>query len=90
MNLEKIKNMLSEFFDSPDNREGEIQQKLAQIIAKLEHKKNMLKEEMVVEGEKDETSEVYHELEQEYRVVSKLLKKAKKNYTPEPSQSFES
>lgn len=80
MDLEKIKNKLTEFFESSENTQHENQEKLTKIIHKLKSKKKNLKEELALAGELDETSEAYSELEKEYRVVSKLLKTAKKNY----------
>lgn len=90
MNLEKIKNKLSDIFQAPYHNQGEIHDKLTRIIHKLERKKNTLKEEMIIQGEQDETSERYYELEKEYQVVNKLLKKARKNHVQEPAQECES
>ena len=83
MDLEKIKNKLTEFFESSENSQNENQEKLTKIIHKLKSKKKNLKEELALAGEEDETSESYSELEKEYKVVSKLLKTAKKNYQQE-------
>ena len=83
MDLEKIKNKLTEFFELSENSQNENQEKLTKIIHKLKSKKKNLKEELALAGEQDETSESYSELEKEYKVVSKLLKTAKKNYQQE-------
>lgn len=80
MDLENIKQKLTEFFESSENRQADMQENLTKIINKLEQKKSSLKEEMLVASEDDETSDAYIELEKEYKVVSKLLKKAKRNF----------
>lgn len=89
MDLEKIKNKLTDFFESSENKQNENQHKLTKIINKLKNKKTNLKEEMALAGEEDETSEAYSALEQEYKVVSKLLKKAKKNYQQDSQEEDE-
>ena len=80
MNLEKIKQSLSELFAVADREQLENRKKLDAIIQKLSEKKARVKEKMQQEGEDNETSEAYAELESEYQVISKLLKKAKQNY----------
>ena len=52
--------------------------KLAKIIEKLEYKKSQLEIEVINESKSDETSASYHELSQELKVISRLIKKAKK------------
>jgi hypothetical protein len=87
MDLEKIKTKLVDFFESSEHTQNENQEKLTKIIHKLKTKKQHLKEELAQAGEQDETSVAYSELEKEYKVVCKLLKKAKKNYQQEMPES---
>ena len=58
-------------------------EKLLQIIARLEQKRSELKAVMVMESEKDETSEEFYNLDKELIVIKKLLKKAKQHNPPE-------
>ena len=38
---------------------------------------------MIIESEKDNTSEEFHDLQKELKVISRLLKKARQNDAPE-------
>jgi acetate kinase len=80
MKLDKLKQKLSEMFNLSDLDSSGSQENLAGIIEKLKEKKAQIKEKMQAAGEQDETSNAYRDIEKEYKVVSKLLKKAKKNY----------
>lgn len=79
MSTTKLIRKLEEFFDL--SRSGQIKKKhkLAEFIDRLENKKSELNEQMVVQSEVDETSEVYNELEQKHKAVLKLLKRARQN-----------
>ncbi len=81
MKIEDIKNLLTEYFDAPEKNEN--LENLNKIINNLKEKKSGLKEELKKQCEIDETSAQYHDLGKEYKVVNKLLKKAKKHYKSE-------
>jgi hypothetical protein len=83
MNIDKIMSKLDEFFDQSASKQKKKHDKLLAIIEKLERKKAQLKEEMIIESEKNETSEKFHDMDKELRVITKLLKKAKKHNAPE-------
>ncbi len=83
MNIKKIMDKLDSYFDLSKKKQNEKYDKLLKIINKLENKKSELKTEMVIEGEKDQTSEEFYDLEKELKVIAKLLKKAKKHHTQE-------
>jgi hypothetical protein len=80
MKLEKLKKALNGIFSPEEIGLSESQENLVNIIARLQQKKQSIKERMQLAGEQDETSSAYHDLDKEYKVVSKLLKKAKKHY----------
>ena len=79
MNMNKWLKKLEDFFDLSKHEQQKKHKKLLKIIRKLEEKKLKLEKEMVKESKADDTSHRYHELAKELKVVSKLLKKAKKN-----------
>ena len=79
MNMNKWLKKLEDFFDLSKHDQQKKHKKLLKIIRKLEQKKLNLEEEMVQESKANETSHRYHELTKELKVVSRLLKKAKKH-----------
>ena len=83
MNIDKVMNKLDDFFNQSESKQKKKYDKLLAIIEKLERKKAELKTEMVIESERDETSEEFHDMDKELKVISKLLKKAKQHSTPE-------
>lgn len=83
MNIDKVMNKLDDFFNQSASKQKKKHDKLLAIIEKLELKKAELKTEMIIESERDETSEEFHDMEKELKVISKLLKKAKQHSTPE-------
>ena len=83
MNIDKVMNKLDDFFNQSASKQKKKHDKLLAIIEKLERKKAELKTEMIIESEKDETSEEFHDMDKELKVISKLLKKAKQHSTPE-------
>lgn len=83
MNIKKTIRKLEVYFDLSKQKQKEKHEKLLNIIARLEQKKTEIKVEMVVESEKGTTTEDFHDLQNELKVVSKLLKKAKQHDEPE-------
>ena len=83
MNIDKVMNKLDDFFNQSASKQKKKHDKLLEIIEKLELNKAKLKAEMIIESEKDETSEAFHDMDKELKVISKLLKKAKQHSTPE-------
>jgi len=83
MNIDKVMNKLDDFFNQSASKQKKKHDKLLAIIEKLERKKAELKTEMIIESEKDETSEEFHDMDKELKVISKLLKKARQHSTPE-------
>lgn len=94
MNLDTIKQAVTKLLAEPDQDQEEARLKLHGIIEKLGEKKSRLKAKLQELGEHDETSDRYLELDQEYQVVSKLLKKAKlsynENHQPQEQQGKDS
>ena len=78
MNLNKIIDKLDEFFGLSKSKQLKKHEKLLAIINKLEGKKSKLKKIIKAEGEKDETSDAYNSASKELKVISKLIKKVKK------------
>jgi len=83
MNIDKVMNKLDDFFNQSASKQKKKHDKLLAIIEKLELKKAELKTEMIIESERDETSEEFHDMDKELKVISKLLKKARQHSTPE-------
>jgi len=82
MNMNKWLKKLEDFFDLSKHDQEKKHKKLLKIIRKLEQKKLNLEEEMVRESKANDTSDRYHDLTKELKVVSKLIKKAKKHDRP--------
>jgi acyl-coenzyme A synthetase/AMP-(fatty) acid ligase len=79
MGMSKLARKLEDFLDLSKKRQVKKRDKLAKFIDKLDKKKNKLEKAMAAESEHDETSNTYKALRQEFKAVSKLLKRAKKN-----------
>jgi len=78
MNTSKLINKLESFFNLSIKKQEKKRDKLSKIIEKLEYKKSQLEIEVINESKSDETSASYHELSEELKVISRLIKKAKK------------
>lgn len=83
MNIKEVMQKLDDYFDLSKKKQKEKHDKLLQIITRLEQNKSELKTEMIIESEKDNTSEEFHDLQKELKVISRLLKKARQNDAPE-------
>ncbi len=83
MNIKKVMQKLDDYFDLSKKKQKEKHDKLLHIISRLEQKKTQLKAEMILQSEKDNTSEEFHDLQKELKVISKLLKKARQHNVPE-------
>lgn len=78
MDTNKLIGKLEDFFDLSKNKQKDKRDKLLRIIEKLETKKVKLEIEVMEESKKDETSNRYIDLSKELKVLSELVKKAKK------------
>ena len=78
MDTNKLISKLENFFDLSKNKQKDKHDKLLRIIEKLETKKVKLEIEVMEESKKDETSSRYLDLSKELKVLSELVKKAKK------------
>ena len=83
MNIKEVMQKLDDYFDLSNKKQKEKHDKLLQIITRLEQNKSELKTEMIIESEKDNTSEEFHDLQKELKVISRLLKKARQHDAPE-------
>ena len=79
MNIKEVMQKLDDYFDLSNKKQKEKHDKLLQIITRLEQKKSELKTEMIIESEKDTTSEEFHDLQKELKVIARLLKKARQH-----------
>lgn len=82
MSTNKLLEKLEHFFDLSTHKQQKKHEKLLKIIDKLEAKKIALEADLIEAGKTDDTSDEYHELSTEVKVVSKLIKKAKKHDIP--------
>ncbi len=87
MRIKKIMQKLDDYFSLSTIKQNEKHDKLLKIINNLEQKKAELKPEMMLESEKDNTSEEFYKLQKKLKVVSKLLKKAKQHNAPEEEKT---
>ena len=78
MGTNKLISKLENFLDLSKSKQKDKHDKLLKIIHKLEHKKVKLEIEVIEESKNDETSNRYHDLSKELKVLSELVKKAKK------------
>ena len=83
MNIKEVMQKLDDYFDLSKKKQKEKHDKLLQIITRLEQNKSELKTEMIIESEKDNTSEEFHDLQKELKVIARLLKKARQHDAPE-------
>lgn len=79
MNMNKWLKKLEDYFDLSKHDQEKKHKKLLKIIRKLEDKKHKLEEAVVKESKVDDTGHRYHELTKKLKVVTKLIKKAKKH-----------
>lgn len=80
MNLSKYMNKLEEFLGLSEKKKKKKKDHLQKIIGKLEGKKSNLKKKLKDEARKSPSSSKVNKLCQEFKVVTKLLKKANKHY----------
>jgi hypothetical protein len=78
MDTNKLIGKLERFFNLSKIMQQDKHDKLLKIIAKLEGKKSRLEVEVMEESKADDTSTRYHDLSKEFKVLSELVKKAKK------------
>jgi hypothetical protein len=78
MDTNKLIGKLERFFNLSKIKQQDKHDKLLKIIAKLEGKKSRLEVEVMEESKADDTSTRYHDLSKELKVLSELIKKAKK------------
>ena len=78
MDTNELVEKLEAFFDLSKKKKKKKHEKLLKIVQKLEEQKSRLELEVVEESKRDDTSDRYRELSQELKVISKLIKKAKK------------
>ena len=77
MSTSKLAEKLDDFFDLSKKKRTKKHEKLLKIIQKLEDKKTELKVELAAKSKVNETSTWQHDLIQELKVISKLIRKAK-------------
>jgi len=85
MDTNKLVGKLEEFFDLSKMKQKDKHNKLLKIIEKLESKKSRLEVEVMEESKNDETSTRYQDLSKELKVISELIKKAKKKALSDPA-----
>ena len=78
MDTNKLIGKLESFLDLSTKKQKDKHDKLLKIIQNLENKKVKLEIEVMEESKNDETSNRYLELSKELKVLSELVKKAKK------------
>ena len=79
MSINSLLEKLDDFLDMSKHKQKEKHKKLTKIIHKLERKKDKLEEAIINECKADDTSDRCQDLMKEQKVVSKLIKKARKH-----------
>lgn len=77
MDTAKLIEKLEGYLDLSQKKRRKKHDKLLKIIRKLEARKSAIEAELVEQSKLDETSARYHELRQEMKIVTRLIKKAK-------------
>lgn len=78
MGIKKLLNQLDDFFDQSKQKQKKKSEKLSKIIKSLEEKKSELKSKIKIESGKCKKSKESYNLCKEFKVLSKMLGKAKK------------
>ena len=78
MDTAKLVEKLEGYLDLSQKKRRKKHDKLLKIIKKLEARKAAIETEIVEQSKLDETSSRYRELRQEMKIVTRLIKKAKK------------
>ena len=79
MKIKKAMEQLDDFFDLSKKKQNKRCDKLTKIILSLEEKKSDIKNQLKRETRKDKKSNECYELCKEFKVILKLIKKAKKH-----------
>ena len=85
MGINKLLEKLDDLRDLSNHEKQKKQKKLQKIIKKLEDKKIELEQKVIAESKVDETSARYQELTGKLKVVTKLIRKAKKHNGGSPA-----
>ena len=80
MNLNKYMDKLEDFLGLSEKKRKKKQDHLLKIINKLEDKKSSVKKKLKQESRKNKKSGTTNKLCKEFKVLTKLLKTAKKHY----------
>lgn len=78
MSIKDLLNRLDDFFDQSRKKQAKKADKLVKIICLLEEKKADLKQEIKLEAKSANRRKKIYSLCKEFKVVSKMIKKAKK------------
>ena len=79
MKIKELIDKVDDFFDLSKKKQKDKSDKLKKMIKSLEGKKDALKKEIRSEAKRDKKSKICYNLCKEFKVINKLLKKAKKH-----------
>lgn len=79
MSIKELFKQMDDFFDLSKKKQRKKRDKLIALIAILEEKKAKLKRKMRREASKDKKSKKTYNLCKEFKVISRMIKKAKKH-----------
>ncbi len=80
MDTTELIDKLEDFFGLSSKKKKKKKEKLLKIIRKLENKKSTLDAEIMEASKRDETTPGYHDMQHEFKVIRRLIKKAKKQH----------
>lgn len=81
MSIKDLLAQMDEFFDLSKKKQRKKHDKLTKLIDSLENKKTRLKKQIQKESKIDKDSKRIYNMCKEFKVLNKLIKKAKKQET---------
>jgi hypothetical protein len=79
MSIKELLKQMDDFFDLSKKKQSKKREKLTALIETLEEKKAKLKRKMRREARKDKNSKKVYNLCKEFKVITRMIKKAKKH-----------
>jgi hypothetical protein len=76
MNTNKLIKKVKNYFDFPEKKQKEKHEKFLKIVSKLKRKRTKIENELIEEQRRDKSSDRYHELSRELKVVTRFIEKA--------------
>jgi hypothetical protein len=76
MNTNKLVKKVKNYFDFSEKKQKKKHDKFLEIVSKLRRKRSKIEVELTEERRRGESSDRYHELSRELKVVTRFIEKA--------------